>query len=95
MTDKVAKIKLCFIQDIVVQEKLMDPYKDNITKSLAIKHIRERDSSKIPRFSIHSISKLCNVNRPFAGFGHMSVYLLFAMGLGRKRCGAKGFRGPL
>ena len=25
----------------------------------------------------------------------MSVYLLFAMGLGRKRCSAKGFRGPL
>ena len=34
-------------------------------------------------------------NRPFAGFGHMSVYLLFAMGLGRKRSSAKDFRESL
>ena len=31
-------------------------------------------------------------NRPFSGIRHRSVYLLFAMGLERKRSSAKGFR---
>ena len=31
-------------------------------------------------------------NRRFAGFGRTPVYLLFAVGLGRKRFSAKGFR---
>ena len=30
--------------------------------------------------------------RPFSGFRHRSVYLLFAMGLERKRSSAKGYR---
>ena len=33
--------------------------------------------------------------RPFTGIGHMSVYILFAMGLGRKRCSTKGLTGEL
>ena len=31
-------------------------------------------------------------SRPFAGFGHMSVYILFVMGLGRRRSSAKGLK---
>ena len=33
--------------------------------------------------------------RPFSGFSHRSVYLLFAMGLGRKHSSAKGFKESL
>ena len=50
--------------------------------------------------SIADVESICqvffwNVNRPFAGIGQVSVYLLFLRGLRRKRSSAKGFRESL
>lgn len=68
MADKVAKIKLCFIQDTIVQEKFMDPYKDNITKSLVIKHMRERAAAKLLGLAFISFPNKYNVNSDYEAF---------------------------
>ena len=67
-------------------------FSDNLIDLISV----VRDTAQ-PRFiKIEIVPSLMQdllpLNRPFAGFGHMSVYLLCLMRLGHKVPSPKGFR---